>query len=94
MSDLSVTDASNEVLINELISRGILNIAKRLETYIPNDKELVLANGIAYNIDDSRKLLAELLAQQYAYQRIALGNDDFYESDEIEYERIRGEGTD
>lgn len=94
MSDISVNDATTEVLLLELEKRGVISIARKLETYEPSEKEKVIATGVAYNMDNPREVLADLLAYQYAYERIALEAMDVYKKDEEQYEDFfRGEGT-
>ena len=94
MSDVSVNDATNEVLLLELEKRGILAMARKLDTYSPTEKEKIIATGVAYNLDNPRELLATLLSYQYAYERIALEVKDIYDKDYQEYDNfMRGEGT-
>lgn len=94
MSDISVNEASTNVLLAELESRGIISIARKLDTYLPTEKEKVIATGVAYNMDNPRQVLAEVLSYQYAYERIALETLDIYKNDEEQYEDwFKGEGT-
>jgi DNA-binding transcriptional regulator YhcF (GntR family) len=94
MSDISVNEASTNVLLAELESRGIISIARKLDTYLPTEKEKVIATGVAYNMNNPRQVLAEVLSYQYAYERIALETLDIYKNDEEQYEEwFKGEGT-
>ena len=94
MSDVSVSDASIETLLLELEKRGIVSIARKLDSYEPSEKEKVIANGVAYSMDNPRELLADLLAYQYAYERISLEVQDTYVKDEEKWEEFfKGEGT-
>lgn len=83
-----VSQLPTETLLAELENRGVLSIARELHTYIPTEKEKLIANGVAYSVDDSRKLLQELLAMQYAYERIALENQSTYKLDSQYYENL------
>ena len=94
MSDISVSDATTEALLLELEKRGIASIARKLNTYEPTEKEKVIATGVAYTMDNPRQLLSDLLAFQYAYERISLEVVDSYTYDEKEWEDFyKGEGT-
>jgi len=93
MYNISVSEASTEILLSELESRGVISIARVLEFYKPNEREVVIANGVAQHVDNVRELCAGLLAQNYAYQRIALDSITNLTVDEFNIDKVGG-GTD